>query len=71
MYGGGGVAIFYVTNDNFVTSVFCNVRLLFFALPCIYEKKFVPLQREPTMGVCEWRGSCTCRCEQINIHRYI
>ena len=29
------------------------------------------MQREPTMGVCEWRGSCTRRCEQINIHRYI
>ena len=29
------------------------------------------MQREPTMVVCEWRGSCTRRCEQINIHRYI
>ena len=51
MYGGGeGYPFFYVKIDNYVTSVFCNVRLLFFALPCIYEKKFVSLRREPTMG---------------------
>ena len=41
-----GSPFFYVKIDYYVTSVLCNVRLLFFALPCIYEKKFVPLQRE-------------------------
>ena len=29
------------------------------------------MQREPTMGVCEWQGSCTLRCEQINVCGYI
>ena len=38
---------------------------------CINKKKVVPLQREPTMGVCEWQGSCTLRCEQINVCGYI
>ena len=45
-----GSPFFYVKIDYYVTSVLCNVRLLFFALPCIYEKKFVSLRREPTMG---------------------
>ena len=66
-----GFPFFYVKIGYYVTSVFCNIRLLFFALPCIYKKKFVSLQREPTMGVCEWWGSCTLRCEQINICGYI
>ena len=45
-----GSPFFYVKIDYYVTSVLCNVRLLFFALPCIYEKKFVPLQRETHDG---------------------
>ena len=44
----------------------------FFLLSLAYIKKSLYLcSAKPTMGVCEWWGSCTRRCEQINIHRYI
>ena len=45
-----GSPFFYVKIGYYVTSVFCNIRLLFFALPCIYKKKFVSLQRETHDG---------------------
>ena len=35
------------------------------------KKKLYLCSAKPTMGVCEWWGSCTLRCEQINVCGYI